>query len=61
MEKFEATVYRAHLNKMLAERDLHKQQIAEVMVEIASELNREECKALAKIFRRASKFRNPRK
>ena len=60
-EEFDAAAYRAHLDKMLVDRDRHKQRMVEVMVEIASELNQEERKALAKIFRRASRFKNPHK
>ena len=60
-EHFDAAVYRESMNKMLVERQRHKQRIVEVMVEIASELNQEERKALAKIFRRASRFKNPHK
>ena len=60
-EHFNAAAYRESMNKMLVERQRHKQRIVEVMVEIASELNQEERKALAKIFRRASRFKNPHK
>ena len=60
-EEFDATAYRTHLDKMLVDRGRHKQQMAEVMVEIASELNQEERKALAKMFRRASRSKNPHK
>ena len=60
-EHFDAAAYRESMNKMLVERQRHKQRIVEVMVEIASELNQEERKALAKIFRRASRFKNPHK
>ena len=58
-EHFDAAAYRESMNKMLVERQRRKQRIVEVIVEIASELNQEERKALADIFRRSSRFRQP--
>lgn len=56
-EEFDAEAYRARLDEMLADRNRRRQRMAEVMVEIASELNQEERKALADIFRRKSRFK----
>ena len=58
-EQFDAAAYRESMNKMLAQRQRRKQRVVEVIVEIASELNQEERKALADIFRRSPKFRQP--
>ena len=58
-EHFDAAAYRESMNKMLAERQRRKQRIVEVIVEIASELNQEERQALADIFRRSPRFRQP--
>ena len=58
-EHFDAAAYRESMNKMLAQRQRRKQRVVEVIVEIASELNQEERKALADIFRRSPKFRQP--
>ena len=58
-EHFDAVAYRESMNKMLVERQRRKQRVVEVIVEIASELNQEERKALADIFRRSSRFRQP--
>lgn len=56
-EQFDAAAYRESMNKMFTERQRQKQRIVEVIVEIASELNQEERKALADIFRRSPKFK----
>ncbi len=56
-EHFDAAAYRESMNKMLVERQRQKQRIVEVIVETASELNQEERKALADMFRRSSRFR----
>ena len=58
-EHFDAEAYRESVNRMLAERRRQKGEILEVMVEIASELDREERKALADIFRRPHGLRRP--
>ncbi len=59
-DEFDAAAYRTLLNKTLEQRHLHKKQMAEVIAEIASELNKEERKALAQVFRRSPKFKkNP--
>ena len=58
-EHFDAAAYRDSVNRMFSERQGQKQRILEVIVEIASELNREEREALADIFRRPPKFRQP--
>ncbi len=58
-EHFDAAAYRESMNKMLAQRQRRKQRVVEVIVEIASELNQEERKALADIFRRSPRFRQP--
>ena len=58
-EHFDAAAYRENMNKMFLERQRRKQRIVEVIVEITSELNREERKALADIFRRSPRFRQP--
>lgn len=58
-EQFDAAAYRESMNKMFTERQRQKQRIVEVIVEIASELNWEERKALAEIFRRSSRFKHP--
>ncbi len=58
-EHFDAAAYRESMNKMLAERQRRKQRIVEVIVEIASELNQEERQALAGIFRRSPRLRQP--
>ena len=58
-EHFDAAAYRESMDKMLAERQRQKQRIVEVIVEIASELNQEERQALADIFRRSPRFRQP--
>ena len=58
-EHFDAVAYRESMNKMLVERQRRKQRVVEVIVEIASELNQEERKALADIFRRSSRLRQP--
>ena len=58
-EHFDAAAYRESMNKMLVERQRRKQRVVEVIVELASELNREERQALADIFRRSPKFRQP--
>lgn len=58
-EQFDAAAYRESMNKMLVERQRQKQRIVEVIVEIASELNWEERKALADIFRRSHRFPRP--
>ncbi len=57
-EHFDAVAYRESMNKMLVERQRRKQRILEVIVEIASELNQEERKALADIFRRSPRFKH---
>ncbi len=56
-EHFDAAAYRESMNKVLAQRQRRKQQIVEVIVEIASEFNQGERKALADIFRRSHKSR----
>ncbi|MXZ48326.1 MAG: periplasmic heavy metal sensor [Candidatus Dadabacteria bacterium] len=56
-EQFDAEAYRESLDKMFLERQRQKQRVLEVMVEIASELNWEERKALAEIFRRSPRFK----
>ena len=58
-EQFDATAYRESMNKMLAQRQRRKQRVVEVIVEIASELNQEERRALADIFRRSPRLRQP--
>ena len=58
-EHFDAAAYRESMNKMLMERQRRKQRIVEVIVEIASELNQEERRALADIFRRSPRFPRP--
>ena len=58
-EHFDAAAYRESMNKMLAQRQRRKQRIVEVIVEIASELNQEERQALADIFRRSPRLRQP--
>ena len=55
-EHFDAEAYRESMDKMLIERQRQKQRVLEVIVEIASELNWEERKALADIFRRSPRF-----
>lgn len=57
-EQFDAEAYRESLNKMFLERQMQKRRVLEVMVEIASELNWEERKALADILRRSPKFKH---
>lgn len=51
-EEFEADAHRAQLDKMFAHRSHNRQSSVEVLIEITSELNQEERKALAKIFSR---------
>jgi len=57
-EQFDVEAYRESLDKMFLERQRQKRRVLEVMVEIASELNWEERKALADIFRRSPKFKH---
>ncbi len=57
-EQFDAEAYRESLDKMFLERLRQKRRVLEVIVEIASELNWEERKALADILRRSPKFRH---
>ena len=57
-EHFDAAAYRESMNKMLAERQRRKQRIVEVIAEIASELNQEERRALADIFRRSPRSKH---
>ena len=52
-EEFDADAYRAQLNKMFAYRGCNREKGVEVIIEIASELNQEERKALEEIFSRA--------
>ena len=52
-EEFDADAYRAQLNKMFAYRSYNREKGVEVIIEIASELNQEERKALEEIFSRA--------
>jgi len=57
-ERFDAEAYWESLDKMFLERQMQKQRVLEVVVEIASELNWEERKALADIFRRSPRFKH---
>ena len=57
-ERFDAEAYRESLDKMFLERQRQKRRLLEVIVEIASELNWEERKALANIFRRSPRFKH---
>ena len=57
-EQFDAEAYRENLDKMFLERQRQKRRVLEVIVEIASELNWEERKALADILRRSHKFKH---
>ena len=57
-EWFDTEAYRESLDKMFLERQRQKRRLLEVIVEIASELNWEERKALANIFRRSPKFKH---
>ena len=57
-ERFDTEAYRESLDKMFLERQRQKRRLLEVIVEIASELNWEERKALADIFRRSPKFKH---
>ena len=57
-ERFDAEAYRESVDKMFLERQRQKRQVLEVIVEIASELNWEERKALADIFRRSPRSKH---
>jgi len=51
-KELDVDAYRTQLEKMLIKRSQNKKNRVEIMVELASELNQDERKALAKIFRK---------
>ena len=60
-EEFDAEAYRIKLEEMTTRRNEKKQKMSAVMIEMASQLNLEERKALADMFRNARKKRSSRK
>lgn len=57
---FDADLFRARLEHIFEKQDQHKKQMIDVIVELASELNQQDRKALAEILRKPPPNRFPR-